>query len=477
MGRGRVAGAAAALACVSGCSLLVSLDGLSTPDASDAASETADAPSDSTSSDATTDGGPNEGPVIAYATSSGVIRTRRWLGATSAASWSPAVDGPSVPAGSVPRWVLARRGQGAQVLGVMSSVGVVSKLTVYDLIGSTWTAAFDATGFTTKVQRRPFDIAFESKSGRAVVAWGGTDGNVRFRVREGSTWSAESAAFPSSPAGPIHWLELASSPTSNDLTMVIADDFDDVFASRWDDGRFSPADKLEDKIFNLDFKAFSVAYEQKSGDALIVWGFEAAPNTGVRFTTASAGTSSYPPAKLVPETAGIPGAVVALAPDPSSDRVALSYLESVCGGGSCDDFRVDVWGGAAWDPNGATLDTDITTSFGMRLGSAPVAVAWSGPSSALAAYHRDSSGFRWASWGGSWKLETDVVAMPALPAKASFLPFSPIPGETVMLVATTDGKLWAKRFADGRWTDTEGGQALEVELAATAPVPMTVDTR
>lgn len=176
---------------------------------------------------------------------------------------------------------------------------------------------------------------------------GGTTYAVpRFRLWGGSSWGSESAANP--VAGTIRHMALKYAPTRDEAILVALTSTGEVQAqvfngSDWGtvttlgtitDGGGNPATQSL-------YKGFDLAYEQSSGDALVIYGDGTAdPDYQIWNGSNWSGGSNID----VPST-GIPNWIV-LASRPGSDNIAMLLVDS-----SSNIYGMR-WSGSAWDDMG-----------------------------------------------------------------------------------------------------------------------------
>lgn len=459
------------------CSLLVDTDGLSggpVDGGFDALGlETgADGPSDAPIT--------NEafGPIwLAYGEVSGAVHVRSWNAET--AQWSAEQPGPNV--GATVRWVVPKQTPDGSFLAVVSE-GASSKLDVFQRAADgSWTLGFSQP--MPIVERRAFDIDYETSSHAVIVAYGDATPQVKVRRLSGGAWSPETALKESGTLPP-QWVELARHPLSNEASVVYADDGSNLFTARWDGQAWADTSYIEGHLNSLDWKCFDAAYENISGNLLITWGwkqpYDGGEDTSLRYVVRTSGGALSAP-KSVSE-GRIPGPMT-LVPEPGTKRILLSYVEYACNAydEDCDDFGVMLWDGASIVPH--VIDEDSTTRYGQRPSTAITGAAWLGATGhAIAAYHRDLADpgqLAYASFDGSdWTAPRGAAAPPALGPRASMQLVS-VPGDRgVAVVQDTAGKLWSKAYLEtdgtGTWSDVAGGVPLASSLLTPGAVPFGV---
>ena len=230
------------------------------------------------------------------------------------------------------------------------------------------------------------DVAYESASGDAVVVWSndttGTAG-VSFSVWNGSSWSAPST-ITTPIAGAARQLQLAASPDSDEMVLVVSNASSQDYALVWNGSAWGNAQTLSGAGAGNDRTDIYVAYEQQSGDALVVYG---KGTTSVHSRTWN-GTSWGSEGTLAAPV-GSSGVArwATLASDPTSDRVALGVLT----------YNANVWL-AIWD--GGAWQAPVLATTAASTATAPaVAVAFESTTGhALATYTEGASYVRYRSW-------------------------------------------------------------------------------
>ncbi|RZL00316.1 MAG: tandem-95 repeat protein, partial [Rubrivivax sp.] len=212
--------------------------------------------------------------------------------------------------------------------------------------GNSWGNAItlDTSG-TTAADQTSIAVAFEAKSGHALVAYAkASDANVYFRVFDGSAWNSETAAGNyTGPATP-QWLTLASDPTSNRIAMGLLSStgtqttasfsvWNEAGSQTWGNRTVTTAQNT-----TTNAPTVAVAYESKSGDLLAVYGSTSANTVNVK-TLGNSGVWSA--TTTGPNAGGIVGAL-RLNSDPTTNNIMLG-MQTTSGRLSFSD-----WSGGAW---------------------------------------------------------------------------------------------------------------------------------
>lgn len=155
-----------------------------------------------------------------------------------------------------------------------------------DQFGKTAVSATSTCDTTAGGCTRPFDLAYEQLSGDAMVVFIDTasDGTIKYCTYNGSAWTPASCGTPSSytfNAGSTvdaKWVRLVpyqvgmKGARSDEMMMVVVDTNNDIFAARWDGSAWGNLTTITTTATTSNTQVFDVAWEQSTGDAMVVWG-------------------------------------------------------------------------------------------------------------------------------------------------------------------------------------------------------------
>lgn len=166
-----------------------------------------------------------------------------------------------------PRWVhlSARPGSDEMVLLAATETG---------LSAAVWNGSSFGNPITLSTSmgsgRRAFGAAYMTGSGRALAAWGEASGALRYRVWDGSAWSAPAAAPSIGQAA--WWLALAADVRSGSDRIVLAcsDDGDDGEVMVWDGSSFGSALRVEETLGSASARRIDAAFA-RDGTAVVAW--------------------------------------------------------------------------------------------------------------------------------------------------------------------------------------------------------------
>ena len=380
-------------------------------------------------------------------------------------------------AGSTIRWSVSvlSPDEFEELVAILSDTGSATELNILRWDGESWTVDWTATDIASAdSDKRGFSVAYESSSGHAVATYSNNTTNPVYRVWDGSNWSTEANVFATPPgSGTVLWVELASSPISDEITLVYSDT-SELHTVVWDGSSWNEAATEETLKATLtgsgNSRAFDVAYES-SGDVLVAWG----DGSAVDFETRAAGTTTWVPADEFPVVSGII-TFVDLAADPASDRIAFAGIDDNAGAAR---LGLMTWDGSAWQ-NVGEYDNGFPHILTDGFGEFWAGAGWVGTTGeAIAVYSdADAEALNWASWtaGTGWTIESDVtVTGTGLLRSVELAGYGNDGLATVF--SDENGALWALNYEGGSWSVRNGGVALETTVSdlKTKPFSLSVE--
>ncbi|MDH3216718.1 MAG: DUF11 domain-containing protein, partial [Candidatus Krumholzibacteria bacterium] len=295
-----------------------------------------------------------------------------------------------------------------------------------------------------------FDVAYESQSGDAVLAWGnGTGGgsSVSYAVWNGAVWLLP-ADIGISVMGETRHLRLAAHPNNDEMVLVANNDAGAgaSFAVVWDGSTWGNAQLLSNPSAGVT--DLCVAYEPQRGNAMAVYGKSGfTVNAYYRVWNGANWTSE----DSVVVTGGVsfPPQSLKLGSDPASNRIALGA--STYGGAG--RVWLSIWDGNLWEP---------TTVIGTVGTEAPVAVGFIGDSGEAMVAHRTNTSTQvayrtWTS-GGGW---SGAQSGPELGDDATSLTLSPHPLYDRLMLSAQDA---ARNMTYVQWDGTSWGTPSQQEV-------------
>ncbi len=115
-----------------------------------------------------------------------------------------------------------------------------------------------------------FDVAYEQTTGRAMVVWADSDGHVNYCIWDGNSWSSEYTIFDLSDD--ICWIKTASDPNTDNILLATQDNGDNIHIAVWDGSTWSGPTQIENNVYEYERRSVDVAFEQSSGEGVVVWG-------------------------------------------------------------------------------------------------------------------------------------------------------------------------------------------------------------
>ncbi|MCP3983242.1 MAG: DUF4347 domain-containing protein, partial [bacterium] len=333
---------------------------------------------------------------------------------------------------------------------IVVGVNAAGKIDTMVWDGSTWVDTSPALldlGTVSDPEEWSFDVAYESQSGDAVFTYNNGFGLIGYSVWDGSTWSIP-GAVPQAEAGEACQMKLAANPNSDEMILVVSNEYQEDYAAVWDGSSWGNSIDLHNTGNPVGHTDVSVTYEQQSGHAMLVWGEH---DNSVHYSFWD-GTSFSAEQTLNPPT-GLSGDVVwtSIASDPTTDRIVLGV------GTESKETWVAVWDGSAWQaPQAAASNSPHSDRQA-------VAVAFeSGSGQAIAAYTTSSHQIAYQTWnsGGGWSGE---LVGPDLGDHADALTLDADPSSNTVMLSVVDQ---AKSVCFVAWDGSSWGTPSQQEADA-----------
>ncbi len=283
-------------------------------------------------------------------------------------------------------------------------------LEVATLSSSTWAAAQTFTANLGTNSERPFYIAYEQQSGRALVAYrSGSSPTIYYRVWDGASWTAQQST--SSPlSGNPRFIKLIPKTNSNEIMLLVLDDNNDLAAMVWDGSAFGNKVTLETNTSASGSECMDAAYEAGTGRCVAVWcqSGNNQPQYRIWNGTSWSATSAVP-------SIGAVGLWVHVASDSASSKLLLGCLDNAA------DINVNIWDGTAW---GTDLEVETNTTT-MTARAFDVAFEGAGTTGLVVWGLSGSSSPRYRVYDGSaWGAQQTAVALTNEPLIVQMAPDS-----------------------------------------------------
>ncbi len=231
-----------------------------------------------------------------------------------------------------------------------------------------WVAQVNLTLTASPSSMKNIDVAVDNTTGKVMVVYiNQTNGTINYLIWNGTAISTNSSFAIGNTTIVWSWIRLESHPSKNEMILAAqtqtignSGSLPDLYVAHWN----GPAN-VWDNVTNLEnntevgtSQPFDIAYEQLSGDAIVVWGN--ATNTSMQsrqFTTSW--TTTNLPVPFV-QTAAFNWVKLADFPSNSTNlgtnEVMACYGEDT-GNATSYDIGCILWSGTAWQ-TGVELDTD-----------------------------------------------------------------------------------------------------------------------
>lgn len=242
----------------------------------------------------------------------------------------------------------------------------------------------------------------------------------------GSSWSSVSAM--SSVGGNASWIVLRDCPTRNEIGCLTMDSYLDASVMFYNGTSWTSAVEVSTELVESDDRNCDLAYEQSSGDCLIVYYDAGEGNFGYR-TYNGTSLSSETDFTLTGMTES---EMISLYPKPNSNQIMLvaQVLSS-----SGDSLHARLWSGSSWG-SWSTLETSVTSnddecfSFAWETNSGDGLIVYG---------ENGSSSPRYRTFNGtSWSSE---ASLPTTGASPWWVRLAADPASNDILFACTDNTL------------------------------------
>jgi hypothetical protein len=346
--------------------------------------------------------------------------------------------------------------------------------------GTAWSNEWNVTVGNNNLPR--FDIAYERKSGRAVVFYTanvGTANEIQYRTWDGTVWSLAQNYDPIRTTGIVDSIKAVSQKASNYIGVAWGDRNFDLSADFWDGDTNSfvgePAVALSTNLSkvgaatSLTNQSFDIAFENASNELLLAWGNDTIQD--LQYVTRGAGTSGSWVTVSTNTTFPEEPTDMQLVSEPNTDYIA--YVNASDNQGDGDR---GIWTGSAWTVIG-NYDTSIDT---VALGTKNVSGAWvlNGAQSRFVLTYDDANaaGIDWSVYNkniNTWANQTDYTTAPAPVGTNDFMhrmysnPFAQ--NEAILIVVDAGRDLFMKKLTFNgttlTWTSVEGGASPEATIS------------
>lgn len=270
-----------------------------------------------------------------------VPRYRQWDGTTLGG------EGVMQGVGAPIRWAIVRAATTREEY-VAATVGSDADVNAQVFATGEWGDLQEMTINMGSVSARGFDVAYETNSGDAMVAYCDGDADPSYYIWNGSTWTSGGTINLSSTSN-CEWIQLASDPVSDEIIILSRDSAGGQYEAQVWSGSAWGNSTTQGSISESAHEGMSVMYEESGGQAVIVTS-DGNParfryNTWNGTTWGTAGT----------QTIGDDFEWGKLTRDIGSDEMLLCYQDED------SDIGYVHWTGSAWTGQGEHI-ADGTTN-------------------------------------------------------------------------------------------------------------------
>lgn len=210
------------------------------------------------------------------------------------------------------------------------------------------TATLTSRGRAGDSVRQAVTVMEIGQRASAMIAYGrmGAGSAPAYRLWDGSAWGAEQSA--NSIGSDVQWLRLAGSPLSGAYVMAVLDNDSDIEIQVYDGSTWGSVLQATNDAGTTSSRVFDVAYEQLSGEALLV--YRESGTSDVRYRTYDGSAWS---GEATHSITANNLAWLRLIPKPGSDEIMLVAQSS----DSTNHTRAVVWNGSVFTNLSPTSST------------------------------------------------------------------------------------------------------------------------
>lgn len=291
------------------------------------------------------------------------------------------------------------------------------------------------------------DLGSGGAGGTTMVAFSraGSD-RPRYAVWNGSAWGSDSS-MPDI-GGNANFVVARACPKRAETLFVAQDELEHVNVVLYKTSAWGAVTQVCSGTSQTNNRPFDAAYEQASGDGLVVYWKDSSSRIGYR-TYNGTTLSSESTLNLSGATAS---AYMALFPRPGTDTIILLAEDSYGGGTS---LSAAVWNGSSW---GSWMQ--LTSNGIASTKNECFSLAFEGVSNtALCVYAENNiSTPRYRTWNGSsWSSQS---SMPSVGAEPQWIRLVPDPASDEILFGELDS---AKAISVNRWNGSSWGSNVQIE--------------
>ncbi len=257
-----------------------------------------------------------------------IPRYRQWNGS----SWGS--EGALLDIGAPVSWARVKAGTTREEY-VAITIGTDADVNAQVFQTGAWGDLQEMTTNVGSVAARGADVAYETLSGDAMVAYCDGDADPSYYIWNGSTWTSGGTINLAS-ASNCEWIELASDPVSDEIIILSRDAAGNAYEAQvWNGSAWANSTTLG-TIVDPGHSGMAVEYEESGGQAIIL----SSDGNPARFTYRTWNGTTW--AAAATQAIGDDLEWASLVRDRGSDEMLLCYQD--------EDTNIGVvqWTGAAW---------------------------------------------------------------------------------------------------------------------------------
>ncbi len=333
--------------------------------------------------------------MLAYGdTSDNIPKYQSWNGTSWVSEAATATD-----SSALNYWVVLKAcpTRDEYILGAIDASGHIH-IQVWD--GGSWGDALNITDSDAVYLRRKFDIAYEQTSGDALVLYNRDEEDPWYYTWDGGTWTGPTELdLTTAGTGKPTYIALAPKKDSNEIMMAMVNGDDDIWTAHWTGSVWEDTLEAEITASNDLRECFALAWENNSGDCLLIYGEDIVTTARYRIYSGGSWGSELINGPLINNT--VYWLQAASDPSSASDKIGLTSIDSGA------DWRYFIWDGSSWGLSGPEDATCETATY------RDTSIAWIGTTgTCMAAASADASllHISYNIWNGTtWGSITDCT--------------------------------------------------------------------
>lgn len=396
-----------------------------------------------------------EGMVVYGETGKSTPSYKQWNGSTFSAEQNALDTATGI------NWVLLQgipNIRNEKIMGVMA--GGSNTLYIQRWNGTSWSNEWTTT--LASANKRSFAIAYEQFSGVALVIYGDSTTQLKYRKWDGTTWTGELSAGTALDGTPQFVMAMGRpsfvNTRKNDITTMVTTAAGSLYAMRWNNGAWGDQVKMDTNPAQVDSDVVGITYERTRGEILLAWGTIAKEIRYRKFTSAwQAETVAYSGLPDVPKWLDI-------APDRTADTNRAAIIWNDAG----QNIRFGVWNGSGWEAQPAAVATDqidrrnISVAWEKHTGKAMFVFAKKSP---------DGKALSWRTWTPSAGFSAVTQEAGELNQKIRWLKlrYDAKSNNLQLLALDIDAALSSRRWDGSAWDAGFTTQESSLSSAGTEP--------